>query len=37
VAAETALRLARQFGVSAGFWLNPQPAYDLEVAPRESG
>jgi addiction module HigA family antidote len=31
VTAETALRLARCFGTSARFWLNPQTAYDLDV------
>jgi addiction module HigA family antidote len=29
---DTALRLARYFNTSAGFWLNLQAAYDLEVA-----
>jgi addiction module HigA family antidote len=29
---DTALRLARYFNTSAGFWLNLQIAYDLEVA-----
>jgi addiction module HigA family antidote len=29
---DTALRLARYFNTSAGFWLNLQVAYDLEVA-----
>jgi len=29
---DTALRLARYFGTSAGFWLNLQSGYDLEVA-----
>jgi antitoxin HigA-1 len=29
---DTALRLARYFTTSAGFWLNLQSAYDLEVA-----
>src|ERR1700682_2394177 len=29
---DTALRLARYFSTSAGFWLNLQSAYDLEVA-----
>ncbi|MFZ0801407.1 MAG: HigA family addiction module antitoxin [Terriglobales bacterium] len=29
---DTALRLARYFDTSAGFWLNLQTAYDLEVA-----
>ncbi len=28
---DTALRLARYFNTSAGFWLNLQSAYDLEV------
>ena len=34
VTAETALRLARHFGTSAGFWLNLQKAYELDVAER---
>jgi len=29
---ETALRLARYFNTSPGFWLNLQTAYDLEMA-----
>jgi len=29
---DTALRLARYFNTSAGFWLNLQTAYDLEDA-----
>ncbi|MFZ0998100.1 MAG: HigA family addiction module antitoxin [Candidatus Sulfotelmatobacter sp.] len=29
---DTALRLARYFNTSPGFWLNLQSAYDLEVA-----
>ena len=37
VTAETALRLARHFGTSAGFWLNLQKAYELEVVEREAG
>jgi addiction module HigA family antidote len=32
VTADTALRLARYFNTSAGFWLNLQTAYELEVA-----
>jgi len=28
----TALRLARYFNTSAGFWMNLHTAYDLEVA-----
>ncbi len=37
VTADTALRLARHFGVSAGFWLNLQKAYELETAERADG
>ncbi len=37
VTAETALRLARHFGTTAGFWLNLQKAYELEQAEREAG
>jgi addiction module HigA family antidote len=37
VTAETALRLARHFGTSPGFWLNLQKAHELEVAEREAG
>src|ERR1700758_5266728 len=29
---DTALRLARYFDTTAGFWMNLQTAYDLEVA-----
>jgi len=29
---DTALRLARYFNTTAGFWMNLQVAYDLEVA-----
>lgn len=32
VTPDTALRLARYFNTSPGFWLNLQSAYDLEVA-----
>jgi addiction module HigA family antidote len=32
ISPDTALRLARYFNTSAGFWLNLQSAYDLEVA-----
>jgi len=35
--AETALRLARHFGASAGFWLNLQKAYELDMAERATG
>ena len=37
VTAETALRLARHFSTSPGFWLNLQKAYELEVAERGKG
>ncbi len=37
VSADTALRLARHFGTSAGFWLNLQKSYELEVAERLAG
>ena len=37
VTAETALRLARHFGTSAGFWLNLQKSYELEIAERAAG
>lgn len=37
VTAETALRLARHFGTSPGFWLNLQKAYELEIAERTAG
>jgi addiction module HigA family antidote len=37
VTADTALRLARHFGTSAGFWLNLQKAYELDVAERAAG
>lgn len=33
---DTALRLARYFNTSPGFWLNIQSAYDLEVAQDKS-
>lgn len=32
VTADTALRLARFFGISANFWLSWQAHYDLEIA-----
>lgn len=37
ISAETALRLARHFGVSAQFWMNLQSRYDLAVAEQEIG
>jgi antitoxin HigA-1 len=33
---DTALRLARYFNTSAGFWMNLQTTYDLEVAEDKS-
>lgn len=35
ITADTALRLANRFGVSAGFWMNLQSADDLEKARRQ--
>lgn len=32
VSADTAMRLARYFGVSAQFWMNLQSHYELEMA-----
>jgi addiction module HigA family antidote len=32
ISADTALRLARYFGTTAGLWLNLQSRYDLEIA-----
>jgi len=32
ISPDTALRLARYFNTSAGFWLNLQTAYYLEIA-----
>jgi addiction module HigA family antidote len=37
VTAETALRLARHFGTTPGFWLNLQKAFELERAERQAG
>ena len=34
ITADTALRLARYFNISATFWLNLQTRYDLEVMGR---
>ncbi len=34
VTAETDLRLCRFFGLSNGYWLRAQAAYDIEVAER---
>ncbi|MCF8527015.1 MAG: HigA family addiction module antidote protein [Candidatus Nanopelagicales bacterium] len=35
VSADTDLRLCRFLGLSAGYWLRAQAAYDIEVAMRE--
>ena len=35
VTADTDLRLCRFFGLSDGYWLRAQAAYDIEVAQRE--
>ena len=32
ITTDTALRLARYFNTTAGFWMNLQVTYDLEVA-----
>ena len=37
VSADTALRLARYFRMSARFWMNLQLSYDLAVVERERG
>ncbi|MBI5943564.1 MAG: HigA family addiction module antidote protein [Chloroflexi bacterium] len=37
ITVDTALRLARYFGTSAGVWLRLQVRYDLEVAEKEIG
>lgn len=35
--ADTALRLGQYFGMSAGFWMNLQSAYELDLARQHSG
>lgn len=37
ISAETDLRLCRFFGLSNGYWLRAQAAYDTEVAERAIG
>ena len=37
ITADTALRLARLFGMDAQFWMNLQARYDLEVAQAKVG
>ncbi len=34
---DTALRLSRYFGTSPELWMDLQTAYDLKIAPRQSG
>lgn len=37
ISADTALRLARYFSTSPGFWLNLQQSYELRLAEQERG
>ena len=37
ITADTDLRLCRFFGLSSGYWLRAQAAYDTEVAERRLG
>ena len=37
VTADTALRLARYFGMSPDFWMNLQTAYELDLARQQIG
>ena len=37
ITADTAMRLARYFGTTAGIWMRLQAQYDLEVAERAYG
>jgi addiction module HigA family antidote len=37
ITADTAMRLARYFGVSAQFWMNLQSHYELEIAEEAYG
>jgi len=37
VTADTALRLAQHFGMSANFWMNLQSAYELDLARQQVG
>jgi addiction module HigA family antidote len=36
ITSDTALRLARYFGTTLGFWTNLQTSYDLDGGDRES-
>jgi addiction module HigA family antidote len=37
ITADTALRLGQYFGMSAGFWMNLQSSYELDLARRQVG
>jgi addiction module HigA family antidote len=37
ITADTALRLAKVFGTSVGFWMNLQARYDVRIAERAIG
>lgn len=37
ISADTALRLGRYFGMSAGFWLNLQKRYEMDTAIDRAG
>lgn len=37
ITADTALRLAKYFGMSVEFWINLQAQYDIETAKRKIG
>ncbi len=37
ISADTALRLARYFGISAEFWLGLQSDFDMKIAQAEAG
>src|SRR6267142_2387188 len=37
ITADTALRLAQYFGMSADFWMNLQKAYELDLARQQVG
>ena len=37
ITADTALRLGRAFGMSAGFWMNLQKTYEMDLAMQAHG
>ena len=37
ISADTALRLSRYLGTTAGFWMNLQKSYELRIAEVETG